>query len=148
MEKAISSAQEFLKYESLTAVQQSVIKGYLVGKDVLLCSPTGSGKSLNFEIAPLIFKNLGHEKPTVIVVSPLVALMRYQVEGLLKKNVRAVYLEEMECCTMGDIISGEVEIIFSSPESLLGKHRTMLTELTKNDAVRAIFIDEAHCVKK
>ena len=65
-----------------------VTESYLNGQDVPFCSPTGSGKSLTFEIAPFAFIFLNHaetEPSTVIVVSPLVALMQYQAAQLTKK---------------------------------------------------------------
>ena len=61
-----------------------VIEQYMKGKDVLFCSPTGSGKSLVFEMGPFLFQYLGKKrKCTCIVILPLAALMESQVSGFL-----------------------------------------------------------------
>ena len=79
MEEAIGKALRVLGYMEIRPNQKLVVTLYLSGKDVLFFSPTGSGKSLTFEIAPFVFKFLSQndmELLTVIVVSPLVALMQ------------------------------------------------------------------------
>ena len=136
--------------------QRKVIESYFDGKDVLFCSPTGSGKSLTFEVAPFVFKHLNTDQSapvSVIVVSPLVALMQFQAEFFRKKSINAVYLGDLESQEqssklLDDISNGLFDIIFASPESLLGHYRSTVTELSKNKALKAIFVDEAHCIKK
>ena len=151
MEEVIKKAIEKLNYESIRPNQEAVVKGYLSGQDVLFCSPTGSGKSLTFEIAPFAFKFLQDvNNVTVIVVSPLVALMQYQAQGLQKKGVTAVYLQDL-CkanMTIEDLENGKCDIILASPESLLGEYRSLLIKMSKNRVLKAIFVDEAHCIKK
>ena len=94
----------------------------------------------------------GVNDATVIVVSPLVALMQYQAEGLRKKGVRAVYLQDLgtagENVTVEDLENGKCELILASPESLLGDYRSLLIRLSKKNVLKAIFIDEAHYIKK
>lgn len=151
MEEITRNAIEKLNYENVRPNQEAVIKGYLSGQDVLFCSPTGSGKSLTFEVAPFAFKFLQDVNDvSVIVVSPLVALMQYQAEGLQKKGVKAVYLQDLSKSnlTEEDLDNGKCDIIFASPESLLGEHRSLMTKMSKNRVLKAIFIDEAHCIKK
>ena len=154
MDQAKTKAKEKLNYCSIRPNQEAVVKGYLEGRDVLFCSPTGSGKSLTFEIAPYAFKYLhGVTDATVIVVSPLVALMQYQAEGLQKKGVKAIYLQDLHSTANGnvtkeDLENGKCEIILASPESLLGEHRSLLIKLGKNRRLKAVFIDEAYCIKK
>lgn len=148
MESIISRSLEQLNYTHFRPNQKEVIHGYLEGHDVLFCSPTGSGKSLIFEVAPLVFKNLGSEKSCVVVVSPLVALMRHQVAVFQQKGIQAFYIEEMDDCAKNEVENGNADIIFASPESLLGAHRSLMTRLSTLDALKAIFVDEAHCIKK
>ena len=103
------------------------------------------GKVLTFEVAPFAVQCLQNvSNASVIVVSPLVALMQYQAEGLQKKGVKAVYLQNV---TVEDLENGKCDI-FASPESLLGEHRALMTKMSKNRVLKAIFIDEAHCIKK
>ena len=158
MDVAIQNSLQTLGYTDIRPNQKLVVEAYLNGKDVLFCSPTGSGKSLTFEIAPFVFKNLKDaqdEPSTVIVVSPLVALMQYQASQLTKKGVKAVYIQDVMANTeensqirMEDVSNGKCDIIFASPESLLGEHRSMLINLSNKKALKALFIDEAHCIKK
>ena len=156
MDEAIKKGLEFLGYEDIRPNQEKVIRSYLEGKDVLFCSPTGSGKSLTFEMAPFVFKWLNTDQSapaSVLVVSPLVALMQFQVETFRKKGINAVYLgdldsQEQSCKPFNDISKGLFDMIFASPESLLGHYRSTVTELSKNKALKAIFVDEAHCIKK
>ena len=87
-----------LGYKEIRPNQKLVVTLYLSGKDVLFCSPMGSRRRLTFEIAPFVFKFLSQndmELSTVIVVSPLVALMQYQAAQLTKKGVNAVYLQNV-----------------------------------------------------
>ena len=156
MDEAIKLSLELFGYETIRPNQEKVIKSYLEGNDVLFCSPTGSGKSLTFELAPSLFKRLSSDQPaqaTVIVVSPLVALMQFQVETFRNKNINAVYLgdigsQQENARLLEDVSKGQVDIIFASPESLLGQHRSTVIELSRKDVLKAIFIDEAHCIKK
>ena len=158
MDAAIQKSLQILGYPEIRPNQKLVTESYLSGKDVLFCSPTGSGKSLTFEIAPFAFKFLKHaetEPSTVIVVSPLVALMQYQAAQLTKKGMKAVYIQDLQSksgessqLSMEDVTSGKCDIIFASPESLLGEHRAMLISLSNKKALKALFIDEAHCIKK
>ena len=139
--------------------QKHVIDAYTKGKDVFFCSPTGSGKSLTFEIAPFVFKFLQKsEKSVIIVVSPLSSLMRSQVNSLQKRGIKATYLKDLllqssveegvENITLSDIRDGEIDIIFASPESILGHQRDLILQLSSKKYIKAIFVDEAHCIKK
>ncbi|XP_046572687.1 ATP-dependent DNA helicase RecQ-like [Haliotis rubra] len=122
---------------------------YLKGNDVLFCSPTGSGKSLTFEIAPFVYKQLHNtNKATVIVVSPLVALVKNQNKKAQSLGMKSVYLRDvMEACkvkpsednlvssvepmNIQELQDGEANLIFTSPESVLGKYRDLVTELDR-----------------
>ena len=151
MDEVIKYAIGKLKYDRIRPNQEAVVKGYLEGRDVLFCSPTGSGKSLTFEVAPSAFKFLHNiSDASVIVVSPLVALMQYQAEGLQKRGMKAVYLQDLKTAnvTTDDLEKGKCDVILASPESLLGEYRSLLTKLSNNKVLKAIFIDEAHCIKK
>lgn len=91
---ALEYAIDKLLYKSIRDYQRQVVKNYMSGKD-FFCAPTGSGKSLVFEIAPFMFAKMKKlEKGTVIVVSPLRSLMRSQTEGLQKRNIKAIYLKD------------------------------------------------------
>ncbi|XP_045172686.2 uncharacterized protein LOC123534475 [Mercenaria mercenaria] len=143
-------------YKDLKPYQGTVIEQYMSGKDVLFCSPTGSGISLSFEIAPFLFQYLEHKQAecTCIVVSPLAALMKAQVQELNKCGIKALYLMDSETQSqphrseVNDAANGYYELIFSSPETLLQGSRDLVMSLSKKGYLKVIFIDEAHCVKK
>ena len=160
MEEAIAFGLNKLDYKTIRENQRTAVMGYLNRQDVLLCSPTGSGKSFVFEIAPLVFSFLHHRESlpyltsSVIVISPLVSLMRAQVEKLKSLGLRAAYLTDVTVkkdadeITMKDIERGQFEVLLCSPESVLGDHRALVKDLSEKKILRAIFVDEAHCIVK
>ena len=161
IESSILYGLSKLQYEGIKPDQKTIVENYLKGKDAFFCSPTGSGKSLKFEIAPFAFEYLCKSnemtfKPLVIVVSPLSSLMRSQVNNLQKRSVNAIHLKDLTAGssngefepTTKNILDAHVDIIFGSPETLLGKNRLLLKELAIKGAVKAFFVDEAHCIRK
>ena len=171
LNSAISHGLCKLKYDNIRPDQKKIVESYLSGNDAYFCSQTGSGKPLTFEIAPSAFQYIEKcernseqkLKTMVIVISPLSSLMKSQVEKLNEKGVDAIYLKGTELIhgnsgdkievskdknLIKDISSLETDIIFSSPESLLGTNRNLLMELATKNTIKAIFIDEAHCIKK
>ena len=158
LEEAIQFALSKNGYSQLKPNQRSVIEQYLKGRDVLFCSPTGSGKSLVFEVSPFLFQYLEKKQEcTCIVISPLSALMKAQVEKLTNKNIKAVYLKDTESRKTDDktsekvlqtIESGHYDLIFASPETLLQSNRDTVMKLARKGCLKVIFVDEAHCIKK
>ncbi|XP_062571099.1 uncharacterized protein LOC134233124 [Saccostrea cucullata] len=142
--QAISDGLKQLSISELKLNQKKVIEAYLKKKDVFFCSPTGSGKSLTFELAPFLFKALSsaHDKTIVLVIFPLTSLIRSQVDALQKKGLSAHHLSELG----GEF--ADPTIIFASPESILGTQRKITEDLAKRNFIKAIFVDEAHCIKK
>ena len=156
IENAIQYALNKNGYMQLMPNQRSVIEQYLKGRDVLFCSPTGSGKSLVFEMAPFLFQYLEKKHDcTCIIISPLTALMKSQVEKLSIKNIKAIYLRDREKPKDNEadrvwenIENGRFELIFASPETLLQSYRSTVMQLAKRNHLKVIFVDEAHCIKK
>ena len=151
MEDAILYGIRMLNYTELRPNQRNVIEGYSCGKDVLFCSPTGSGKSLTFEIAPYVMSFMRDKisLPSLccIVVSPLVSLMKTQEKKMLSLGLQSLYLGEGDL-NLSDIENGKYNILLTSPETILGKYRKTVTALAKQKLLAAIFIDEAHCIRK
>lgn len=149
-------------YLQLKPNQGDVLTQFLNGRDVLFCSPTGSGKSLIFEVAPFAFQYLSKTENscTCIVVSPLAALMKSKAHELKMRGTKTLYLRDImsdykdselqpqKADFVSDINSGKYELIFASPETLLQSHREVVLELSKRGDLKGIFIDEAHCIKK
>ena len=160
-DQLISDGLSKLGYTTIRLNQRKVVEAYMKKKDVFFCSPTGSGKSLCFEIAPFVFDGKQYRSNVTIVVSPLSSLMKTQSISLNKKEIKAVYLrdtydthkqqtleEEISSLTLDDIKEGNVDIVLASPESLLGNQRKLILNLAKDGKIITIFVDEAHCVVK
>ena len=132
--------------------QRQAVEAYLAGRDVLLVSPTGSGKSFVFHVAPFCcdyMKNGPRENISSIclIIVPLVSLMRDQVAQLRERGIAAVCLgAETTQEELSRIRVGEFNLIFGNPEVLLNSHRSLLRGLRSN--IDVVFIDESHCVVK
>ena len=151
MEDAILYGLGKLNYSELRPSQSNVIVGYASGKDVFFCSPTGSGKSLTFELAPFVMSfmkdRIALPSFSCIVVSPLVSLMRTQEKKVCSLGIRSLYVSEGDQ-SLNDIEKGHYDILLTSLETILGKCRKTGTALAEQKLLGAIFIDEAHCIRK
>ncbi|NHZ36651.1 RecQ family ATP-dependent DNA helicase [Massilia rubra] len=130
--------------ESLRDGQQQVIDSVLDGKDTLAIMPTGSGKSLCYQIPARILEG------TTIVVSPLISLMKDQLEKLDALGVRAVQVNssltrEEEDAAIEGIRSGFYEIVFCTPERL---SMPSFLDTLKEIKIALVVIDEAHCISQ
>ncbi len=144
----MSSPKKILKevfgYDEFRPLQAEIIANILARKDTLVIMPTGGGKSLCYQIPALIFDGL------TIVVSPLISLMKDQVEQLRAVGVQAVFLnstlspEEYSHHT-ALVRDGKVRMLYVAPETLL-MPRTL--ELLASVQVDCLTIDEAHCISE
>ncbi len=131
-------------FESFRAGQEDVIDTLLAGRNVLTVMPTGSGKSLCFQIPALVFQGL------TIVVSPLVALMQDQVAALKLAEVAAETINsardrDVNVATWRRVAAGEIRLLYLAPERLMTAR--MLDALSKLD-IKLIAVDEAHCISQ
>ncbi len=127
---------------SLRPLQEPAIQAVLDGRDSLVVLPTGGGKSLCYQ-APAVVQN-----GTTVVISPLISLMKDQVDGLRSSGVNAVQLDssqspEQRAAYERDVCKGSVRLLFVSPERLI---QTDLNALLKQIDVKTFAIDEAHCI--
>jgi ATP-dependent DNA helicase RecQ len=136
-------AREVFGWPSLRPPQLEAMKAVMRRKDVIVVMPTGAGKSAVYQVPGVLLKG-----PTV-VVSPLIALQRDQVEGLLKRNgpgaasVNSTYRDAENARTWDRVESGAVDFIFLAPEQLAREE--VVSRLAQ--ARPALFVvDEAHCV--
>ncbi len=139
-----SLLRETWGFESLRPSQHAAIESILEGRDTLVVMPTGGGKSLCYQ-APAIFKG-----GMTIVVSPLIALMKDQVDSLKQVGVNAIRIDSTLTASekrdaAQNIRSGQVRMLFVSPERLA--NQDFVRFLDGND-VHTIAIDEAHCVSQ
>jgi ATP-dependent DNA helicase RecQ len=136
--------QQVFGYQSFRDGQQEIIETVIAGRDALVIKPTGGGKSLCYQIPALLRPGL------TVVVSPLISLMKDQVDTLVANGVAAVYInsalsrEEM-LRHFAALRRGEIKLLYVSPERLL-QHEFMerLGELE----LGLFAIDEAHCISQ
>jgi ATP-dependent DNA helicase RecQ len=131
-------------YDSFRPGQEEIVDSLLAGRNVLAVMPTGSGKSLCFQI-PALVKNA-----LTIVVSPLVALMQDQVAalklaGVAAETINSAASREDNVAIWQRVASGEVRILYLAPERLMTER--MISALQRLD-VALIAVDEAHCISQ
>lgn len=134
----------YFGYKTFRKNQQEIISNILNHKDCLAILPTGAGKSICYQIPALIFQNL------TIVVSPLISLMKDQVDKLTKKNIPTAYItSNISNSEYNSIIKNiklqKYKIIYVSPERL---ESLKFLEIIKSIPISLIAIDEAHCISQ
>ena len=140
--KAQQALKFYFGYESFRPMQAEIINAVMAGKDALVLMPTGGGKSLCFQIPALVSEGVA------IVVSPLIALMKDQVQGLSANGVPAAFMNSSltagEQGKVADLaIRGDLKLLYVSPEKLLSSEFfTFLNQLK----ISLFAIDEAHCI--
>ena len=154
IDAAIAKAASTLGF-TLKPEQERCLRKFVGGKDVFVSLPTGFGKSLCFILLPPIFDVLRevNGKSIVLVVSPLIALMKDQVETIKEMGITAAYISDKESTTASTrqgIKRGVYQIVFVSPEALfLGiEWRSMLSTSVYHLHLVGFIIDEAHCIMK
>ncbi|MFN0194662.1 MAG: DNA helicase RecQ [Aestuariivirga sp.] len=131
-------------FDEFRGHQEAVIDTLLAGRNVLAVMPTGSGKSLCYQVSALVSDGL------TLVVSPLVALMRDQVAALKLSGVAAAAINssqerEDNVAVWRDVAGGQISILYLSPERLMTER--MIAALQKLP-VALIAVDEAHCISQ
>ncbi|MGB3946690.1 MAG: DNA helicase RecQ [Bacteroidia bacterium] len=139
--QASSLLKQHYGYSSFRPMQAEVIQCVLDKKDVLVLMPTGGGKSICFQIPALMLDGL------CLVVSPLISLMKDQVDALNANNIPAAYLNSSVHYTEEDdiilqCIYGKIKLLYISPERLVQEINGLLKRLP----IKLFAIDEAHCI--
>ncbi|MEB3217527.1 MAG: DNA helicase RecQ [Nostocales cyanobacterium 94392] len=135
-------------YDSFRSPQREIIIEALENRDLLVIMPTGGGKSLCFQLPALMKPGL------TVVVSPLIALMQDQVDGLRKNGIPATFLNSSVSphkARMREqaILSGKIKLLYVAPERLLSERFLPLLDLVDHQiGISAFAIDEAHCVSE
>lgn len=139
--------EEILKayygYDSFRPMQREIIESVMQGKDSLVLMPTGGGKSICFQVPAIMFDGVA------IVVSPLISLMKDQVESLRANGIGAEALNSANTEAVNNDIKlrcerGEVKLLYTSPERLLAE----LSWIERELRVSFFAIDEAHCISQ
>lgn len=131
-------------YSNFRPLQEEIVNAAINGIDTLALLPTGGGKSICFQVPAMAKEGI------CIVVSPLIALMKDQVENLLKRNIKAIAIysgmtkREIDIA-LDNCVYGNVKFLYVSPERL---ETEIFTERLKKMNVNLFAIDEAHCISQ
>ena len=132
-------------YDSFRPLQADIINSILSGKDTLGLMPTGGGKSITFQVPGLTFST-----GITLVVTPLISLMKDQVDNLKKHKIKAAYLHSGMTAKENRrawelIVNGKARFLYVSPEKL--QNERFLMEL-RNLEINFVTVDEAHCISQ
>ena len=132
--------KKYFGYDQYRDQQEAIIKNVLNKKDTLVIMPTGGGKSICFQIPALVLKGV------TIVISPLIALMKDQVDGLKANGVAADYFNssqdaQVQNQILESVFNHNLSLLYVAPESL-----SYLSNILTEEFVSCVAIDEAHCI--
>lgn len=136
--------EKYWGYKHFRALQEDIIMSVLEGRDTLGLMPTGGGKSITFQIPTLAMDGLA------IVVTPIISLMKDQVDNLVSRGIKATYLHAGLSITeknrvMEKCINGNYKFLYVSPERL---ESTSFLDRIKRLNICLIVVDEAHCISQ
>ncbi|MCF8246207.1 MAG: DNA helicase RecQ [Saprospiraceae bacterium] len=142
LEIARTALKKYYGYDSFRPLQAEVIQAIYNKKDVLLLMPTGGGKSVCFQIPAVTMEG------TCIVVSPLISLMKDQVEAMRANGIRAAFLNSSlaypeQQTVENDLFHGRLDLLYTSPEKMASQE---FLPLLRSAKVCLFAIDEAHCI--
>jgi ATP-dependent DNA helicase RecQ len=144
MSEALQILQKYWKHDSFREPQEEIIQSVLSGNDTFALLPTGGGKSVCFQIPAMMLNGI------CLVISPLIALMKDQVQNLQSKNIKAIALtggvsQDEVIDILDNCQFGNYKFLYLSPERL---QHDWIVERLKQIPINLIAIDEAHCVSQ
>lgn len=139
----LQTLKNYFGYDSFRPLQQDIIQHILAKKDTLVLMPTGGGKSICYQLPALLMEG------TAVVVSPLISLMKDQVENLQANGIaaRAMNSSNNETENMNlrrECLQGKIKLLYISPERLLIESNFLLKDIR----ISLFAIDEAHCISQ
>ena len=144
--KPIDILRNTFGYDDFRFEQKKIIDRLLNQEDALVLMPTGGGKSLCYQIPALLFDGL------TVVVSPLISLMKDQVDALRLNGIAAAYLNSSmppneQSTVIRQLENNEIKLLYLAPERLIGADNRFLSFLQQRN-VSLLAIDEAHCISQ
>lgn len=139
-EKLLPTLKKYFGYDSFRDQQREIVESVLLKNSNLVIMPTGGGKSICFQLPALLFEGI------TLVISPLIALMKDQVDGLNANGIAADFYNssqethEQEAI-FDKIANNEIKLLYVAPESL-----QLLQNIINEDFISCVAIDEAHCI--
>lgn len=142
MQEGQKALKKFFGYESFRPMQAEIIQAIYAGHDAIVLMPTGGGKSVCYQIPAITIPG------TCVVVSPLISLMKDQVESLKANGIRAAFLNsslssEEQHQVEDDLFYGRLDLVYVSPEKLVSE---AFFPLLQRVNINLFAIDEAHCI--
>lgn len=140
----LDALRKYFGYDQFRTLQEEIVQSVLDGRDTLALMPTGGGKSLCFQVPTMVMNGL------CLVITPLIALMKDQVENLHKRNIRAAAIYtgmtyEQQKVALDNCQFGPYHFLYVSPERLESEEfRERLARLP----ICLIAVDEAHCISQ
>jgi len=139
-DQLFSNLKTYFGYDSFRMNQQDIVETVLNKQDCLVIMPTGGGKSICFQLPALLFKGV------TLVISPLIALMKDQVDGLSANGISASYFNssqsnEEQSAIIDRVLSADLKLLYVAPESLAG-----LQNILNETYISCVAVDEAHCI--
>jgi len=144
LDKPLKILQEFFGYENFRIGQLEIIEAVIKYNNVLVVLPTGAGKSICYQIPALLSENFS------IVISPLIALMKDQVDGLNRKKEVAAFINSTMTYSetenvLNKIAHGSIKLLYLAPEKA---ESLKFAERIKELKPKNLFVDEAHCISE
>ncbi|HNM25608.1 MAG TPA: ATP-dependent DNA helicase RecQ, partial [Saprospiraceae bacterium] len=142
LDTARGALKKYFGYDAFRPMQAEIIQAVFDRRDVVVLMPTGGGKSICYQLPAITLPG------TAVVVSPLIALMKDQVEGLRANGVPAAFLNSsldnnQARQTEDALLAGQIKVLYVSPEKLVSQgFQPLLKRLT----ISLFAIDEAHCI--
>ena len=142
--QALKLLRRFYGYPSFRPAQKPIINSLLSGKDTVAIMPTGAGKSICFQIPAMIFPGL------TLVISPLISLMKDQVDALAEQGIPATYINSTLSLSESDarlnaIAAGQYKLVYVAPERLDTSYFQYILE---HQPISMVAVDEAHCLSQ
>ena len=136
--------RKFYGYPDFRPAQKPVVQSLLLGHDTLAIMPTGAGKSICFQLPALVFPGI------TLVISPLISLMKDQVDALSEQGVPATYINsqltlEESNARFNAIAAGRFKLIYVAPERLDTDYFRYIIE---RQEISMVAVDEAHCLSQ
>ena len=143
-DQKVTTLKKVWGYDEFRPLQELIIDNIIQGKDVLALLPTGGGKSICYQLPAILLEGL------CIVISPLIALMKDQVEQLRLRNVNVEFINSSLNNKnidriLDNCIYGNIKLLYISPERI---QTTIFKERFKRMNVSFIAVDEAHCISQ
>jgi ATP-dependent DNA helicase RecQ len=143
-------------YTSFRPLQREAIEAVLSGRDSVVVLPTGGGKSLCFQLPALVDPESGGRSPKsslALVISPLIALMKDQVDGLVSQGIPAACLHSGQTAAerqqaLAMVRDGACRLLYVAPERVVGDGASNFSALVATRGVRYVAVDEAHCISQ